>query len=587
VKKVVPFTRARETSLYGSKAVGLGDAARQGLPVPPGVALSGNLVEAVASGEDKAIEKVAKAIAALPPPFAVRSSAVDEDGAAASFAGQHLTVLNVHSVADVPGAVREVWWSANSDSAITYRQRVGLFTRPSVGVVVQTLLNPTVAGVMFTENPVTGADERLIEASWGLGEAVVAGLVVPDHFRLDRSGRVLERKVGRKRIAIRSLPNGGTFEQQVPPAQVNQLCLDDAQLAALGELALQCEKVYGPRRDIEWAFQEGTLYLLQCRAVTTGKARSEAPPPGPPPRDPVAALQRVQLFADMDRRQAEQIARLLKERPFAKGETVIMEGSGGSRLLPHRLRGGHGLEKRRPPRHPRPGRLLRRDRPDRRRPPLGHGDRCDRPGLLRAHVLGVPPAGRRQRRHRMEAPAGASEAVARRRPELAPDLQPRRRNDRQARTERGGGASPALRRSRSRRRTRVEDVDVNGDIKRRILDPRPHALHDLGEPLALEVHGGDTEAEALVVQPSPPRREASPRTGIDGSGSTPSPDTSTPWPGRRSARGRFWPDGPSARKRSGSPRRLSRSCTSPWVRRMRRYFGSGKRDGSRIPGSFW
>ena len=329
-KKVVPFTKARARSLYGSKAVGLGDAARQGLPVPPGVALSGDLVEALASGEEKAIEKLNKAIASVPAPFAVRSSAVDEDGAATSFAGQHLTVLNVHSAADVPGAVREVWWSANSDSAITYRQRVGRFTRPSVGVVIQTLLEPTVAGVMFTENPVTGADERLIEASWGLGEAVVSGLVVPDQFRLDRSGQVLERKVGRKRIAIRSLPTGGTFEQQVPAAQVNQLCLDDAQLAALSELALQCEKVYGPRRDIEWAIQDGTLYLLQCRAVTTGKARSEAPPPGPPPHDPRAALQRVQLFADMDRRQAEQITRLLKVRPFAKGETVIMEGSGGA-----------------------------------------------------------------------------------------------------------------------------------------------------------------------------------------------------------------------------------------------------------------
>jgi pyruvate,water dikinase len=330
MKKVVPFTKARETSLYGSKAVGLGDAARQGLPIPPGVALSGELVEAVASGEGKAVEKVVKSIAALQPPFAVRSSAVDEDGASASFAGQHITLLNIHSAADVPGAVREVWWSANSDSAITYRQKVGLFTRPSVGVVVQTLLNPGVAGVMFTENPVTGADERLIEASWGLGEVVVAGLVVPDHFRLDRSGQVLERKAGRKRIAVRPLPNGGTFEQQVPPAQVNQLCLDDAQLAALGELALECEKAYGPRRDIEWAYQDGTLYLLQCRAITTGKARSEAPPPGPPPRDPVAALRRVRLFADMDRRQAEQIARLLKERHFAKGETVIMEGSGGA-----------------------------------------------------------------------------------------------------------------------------------------------------------------------------------------------------------------------------------------------------------------
>ena len=330
MKKIVPFKKAQERSLFGSKAVGLGDAARQGLPVPPGVALSGDLVEAIASGDEHAIEKVAEAIADLQPPFAVRSSAVDEDGANASFAGQHLTVLNVHSAADVPGAVRDVWWSANSDSAITYRQKVGLFTRPSVGVVVQTLLNPSAAGVMFTENPVTGADERMIEASWGLGEAVVAGLVVPDNFRLDRSGQVLERKAGRKRIAIRSLPNGGTFEQPVPAAQVTQLCLDDTQLAALGALALQCEKVYGPRRDIEWAFQDGQLYLLQCRAVTTGKSPSDAPPPGPAPRDPVAALHRVQLFADLNRRQAEQMARLLKVRPFAKGETIIVEGSGGA-----------------------------------------------------------------------------------------------------------------------------------------------------------------------------------------------------------------------------------------------------------------
>jgi len=330
VKRIVPFSRARETSLYGSKAVGLGDAARQGLPVPPGVALSGDLVEAIASGDTKAIEKVGKAIVSLSGPFAVRSSAIDEDGAAASFAGQHLTLLNVHSATDIPGAVREVWWSANSDSAITYRQRVGLFTRPSVGVVIQTLLNPAVAGVMFTEHPVTGHDERLIEASWGLGEAVVAGLVVPDHFRLDRSGQVLERKAGRKRIAIRPLPNGGTFEQQVPPAEVNRLCVDDATLAALSELALQCEKIYGPRRDIEWALQDGTLYLLQCRSITTGKAGNRETPPVPPQRDPLAALQRVELFAGMDRRQGEQIRRLLKERRFANGETVIMEGTGGA-----------------------------------------------------------------------------------------------------------------------------------------------------------------------------------------------------------------------------------------------------------------
>lgn len=328
MKKAVELARARQTALYGSKAIGLGDAARAGLPIPPGVALSGDLVEAVASGDAHAIETVTEAVAGLAGPFAVRSSAVDEDGKSASFAGQHLTVLNVHSVADIPDAVREVWWSANSDAAITYRQRVGLMTRPSVGVVIQTLLNPLAAGVMFTENPVSGADERLIEASWGLGEAVVAGLVVPDHFRLDRAGTVLERKAGRKRIAVRSLPNGGTFEEDIDPARANAICLDDGHLAQLCDLALRCEQVYGPHRDIEWALHDGTLYLLQCRAITTGKAPSAAPPSGR--RDPVAVMQRVDLFAGMDRRQTEQIGRLLKERRFKQGETVIVEGSGGA-----------------------------------------------------------------------------------------------------------------------------------------------------------------------------------------------------------------------------------------------------------------
>jgi len=329
VKKVVPLAKARETSLYGSKAVGLGDATRDGLPIPPGVALSGDLVEAVASGDVGAIEKIAKAIASLQGPFAVRSSAVDEDGASSSFAGQHLTLLNVPSASEVPNAVRDVWWSANSDSAITYRQRVGLFTRPSVGVVVQTLLNPDSAGVMFTQNPVTGADERLIEAAWGLGEAVVAGMVIPDHFRIDRSGQVLERKPGRKKIAIRSLAAGGTFEEKIPPERAEQLCLDDGQLAALAGLATRCEQVYGPARDIEWAFADGTLYLLQCRAVTTGRS-GEQGKTVQAQGEPVEALKGVQLFAELDRKELEQVARLLKERRFSRGETVIMEGSGGA-----------------------------------------------------------------------------------------------------------------------------------------------------------------------------------------------------------------------------------------------------------------
>lgn len=268
MKEAVALVDAADTSLFGSKAVGLGQAVRDGLTVPPGVALSGAIVEAVAAGEEAAIETVVGLVRPLGGPLAVRSSAVDEDGAEASFAGQHLTLLNVPSWEELSAALSEIWWSANSDSAITYRQRVGLFTRPSVGVVVQALLDPDTAGVMFTQNPVTGADERVIEASWGLGEAVVAGLVIPDNYRLARSGEVLERKAGLKKLAVRTLPQGGTVEQPVAPELVERLCLDESQLAQLSQLADRCEQVYGRARDIEWAIADGTLYLLQCRAVT-------------------------------------------------------------------------------------------------------------------------------------------------------------------------------------------------------------------------------------------------------------------------------------------------------------------------------
>lgn len=272
MSQVVPLDGAHDHSIFGSKAVGLGDAARGGLPLPPGVALSGAIVEAVASGEEQAIAEVAQFVRPLGGPLAVRSSAVGEDGAGASFAGQHLTLLNVPSADEVGSALREIWWSANSDSAITYRQRVGLFARPSVGVVVQALLAPDVAGVMFTQNPINGADELVIEASWGLGEAVVSGCVIPDHFRVARSGEVLERIAGHKQIAIRPLPDGGTVEEPVAGELVERLCLDDAGLAGLAALAARCHEVYGPARDIEWAYAGGELYLLQCRPVTRAGA---------------------------------------------------------------------------------------------------------------------------------------------------------------------------------------------------------------------------------------------------------------------------------------------------------------------------
>jgi pyruvate,water dikinase len=329
VTGVVPLEGAHDHSVFGSKAVGLGDAARGGLPVPPGVALSGPVVEAVASGEGEAIQEVADSVSSLAGPFAVRSSAVGEDGADASFAGQHITLLNVRSPGDVTEAVREIWWSANSDSAITYRQKTGMFVRPSVGVVVQALLDPDVAGVMFTQNPINGADERVVEASWGLGEAVVAGRVIPDNFRFARSGEVLGRTPGMKKIAIRRAAHGGTVDQQLPIEDVERLCLDDGQLADLNALATQCEQVYGAGRDIEFAFADGQLYLLQCRPVTTaGKTASRMPTPES--TAPSDAVGQVPLFAGLTPEQVDEVASVFKERQFRSGETIIREGSGGA-----------------------------------------------------------------------------------------------------------------------------------------------------------------------------------------------------------------------------------------------------------------
>ena len=327
MKLVVPLVDAREEQLFGAKAVGLGEAARSGLPIPPGVAIAGEITEAVAAGQEQAIAEVMEAVGFLSGPLAVRSSAVDEDGADASFAGQHLTLLNVPSSADLGAAIRQIWWSANSDSVISYRKRVGLFDRPSVGVVVQALLDPEVAGVMFTQNPVNGTDERVIEASWGLGEAVVAARVIPDHFRLDPSGRVLERTPGLKKVAIRSVPGGGTVEQDVSPEMVEALCLDEDRLRMLNDLAARCEVVYGPARDIEWACADGRTYLLQCRAITH---RKQSRPRTGPMDGPVEVIEQVPLFTGLGENEVTQIASMFKQRTFPAGETITKEGVGAA-----------------------------------------------------------------------------------------------------------------------------------------------------------------------------------------------------------------------------------------------------------------
>jgi pyruvate,water dikinase len=265
---LIPLPEATDQAVFGGKAVALGVAARAGLPVPAGFALSVDAVEAVVREDPEAL---AALVAACTDggPRAGRSRAVGGDAGAARFAGAHSTVLGVSRPEAVVAAVRRVHASGDAAVARAYRGRLGLGPC-RMGVVIQELVPADVAGVLFTRNPVTGAAERVIEASWGLGEAVVAGLVVPDRYRLDAEGRVLERATGEKDVALRAGP-AGTEEVVVAGQAVHAPCLDDSQLAALHALAGACDAVYGTtEHDIEFAFSGGAVFLLQRRPITGG-----------------------------------------------------------------------------------------------------------------------------------------------------------------------------------------------------------------------------------------------------------------------------------------------------------------------------
>lgn len=262
----VPLHQADDPLAFGGKAAQLGAALRAGLNVPAGFGLHHEFVAAVARGDAAARAALDAACATLRGPFAVRSSAIGEDGASASFAGQHATLLNVHAVG---AAVAEVWQSGAADSAAAYRARVGAEGPVRMGVVVQRLVAADTAGVMFTRNPITRADELIIEAGWGLGEAIVQGIIIPDSFRLRPDGTVIERRPGLKNVAILRRPGGDTHEVAVEPHLVEALCLADSHLAALAALARACDAAFGAvPHDIEWAFEGDALYLLQRRPVT-------------------------------------------------------------------------------------------------------------------------------------------------------------------------------------------------------------------------------------------------------------------------------------------------------------------------------
>jgi len=265
---------------FGGKASSLARAIGAGLPAPDGFALSWELVDRIAAGDAAAIEGMNAAFRAFGAAVAARSSAVGEDSLDASFAGQHVSILNVTTEAMLLEAVRTIHASARAESALAYRRKMGVTGEPRIGVVVQRMIDSDVAGVLFTRNPLDDADERVIEGAWGLGEAVVSGLVTPDRFRISPAGEIVERTAGRKDFVIRFAPEGGTIERPVRAEDILRLCLTDAQLLGLHALASRCEEFYGGPQDLEWAFAGGSLYLLQSRPITKRRAGFSPPPVG-------------------------------------------------------------------------------------------------------------------------------------------------------------------------------------------------------------------------------------------------------------------------------------------------------------------
>jgi pyruvate,water dikinase len=291
----------REAARAGGKGASLARLAALGMPVPPGFVVTADMLAAAlpnggaalrrlvsergVSAAERAQAMVREAVisdqlrvalteahAALGDDVAVavRSSACAEDGEAASFAGQQETYLYVRGLEDVLDRVRDCWASFFSDRALFYRAEKGSLDDIEMAVVVQRMVDPEVAGVMFTVDPVGGRTDRIVvEAALGLGEAVVSGEVTPDHYVLKLDGTVRKRQVQVQSFRIVPAPGSGTVKESLDESLGAMPKLDDEQLRALAEVGTELHRVTGVPQDIEWALADGELFVLQARPVTT------------------------------------------------------------------------------------------------------------------------------------------------------------------------------------------------------------------------------------------------------------------------------------------------------------------------------
>ena len=279
---------AEQRASAGGKGGSLARLTQAGFPVPAGFVI----LPAAFDGEEITPQAWAEVQQRLLPlraagadtAFAVRSSALSEDSASASFAGEFETVLNVRLDEDIREAVRTVVRSRKSERVQAYSRAKGMDTDHEIAVVVQQLVKGESSGVLFTANPVTGQrGQAMLTATWGLGEAIVGGLVTPDTLVIDKqSGRILSRDIADKQV-MTVLLKSGTEEQPVPEKQRRAAVLSDAQVAELVRLGVEVEALYGVPMDIEWVCagdsrdaRPGAPHHHPARAGTAGTYRVEA-----------------------------------------------------------------------------------------------------------------------------------------------------------------------------------------------------------------------------------------------------------------------------------------------------------------------
>src|SRR5438128_4149384 len=226
-----------------------------------GIAIPDDLAATIALALARLGEQVA---------YAVRPSATAEDLPTASFAGQHDTYLNVVGPAAILEHISRCWASLFTERAVTYRLRNGLDNRKvHMAVVVQQMVFPQAAGILFTADPVTSNRKvASVEASFGLGEALVSGLVNADVYKV-RDGEVVAKAVATKQLAIHASPAGGTQEQAIEPERQEQPALTDQQVVQLAQMGRRIEAHFGSPQDIEWCLVDDHFQIVQSRPITT------------------------------------------------------------------------------------------------------------------------------------------------------------------------------------------------------------------------------------------------------------------------------------------------------------------------------